>query len=90
MGRKKIPNRQKNSKAKRACEICEESRTVENHHIVPRSQGGSDFGGNRLWICSTCHTLIHKGYIKILGWKNLGYKFELDYERLDVGNREIL
>ena len=35
------------------------------HHIQFRSNGGSDNQGNLITLCSTCHSLLHKGKIKL-------------------------
>lgn len=32
---------------------------AEAHHIVLRSQGGSNEPENLLWVCSACHSTIH-------------------------------
>jgi len=29
------------------------------HHIVPRSQGGSDDDENKVFLCRKCHSMIH-------------------------------
>jgi 5-methylcytosine-specific restriction endonuclease McrA len=29
------------------------------HHILPKSLGGSDDESNLVWICHECHTKIH-------------------------------
>ena len=29
------------------------------HHIVPRSQGGSDDDENKVFLCRKCHAMIH-------------------------------
>lgn len=31
------------------------------HHIVPRSQGGTDLNENLTYICPNCHRLAHEG-----------------------------
>lgn len=35
------------------------------HHIIPRSQGGSDDPENRLGVCKCCHEKIHTGKIDL-------------------------
>lgn len=43
-----------------ACPICGTS--IEHyHHIIPRSQGGSDLPENILGVCMKCHERIHRG-----------------------------
>ena len=39
---------------------CEHTHYLEVHHIVPRSQGGSNDPGNLTCLCSGCHSLVHK------------------------------
>ena len=42
------------------CEICnKENLYLENHHIIPKSRGGSDSIGNLISICSDCHGKAH-------------------------------
>lgn len=38
---------------------------LEVHHIVYRSQGGSDAPENLITLCHTCHTGVHKSIIKL-------------------------
>ena len=38
---------------------------LETHHIVPRSQGGSDDPSNLITLCPTCHKKIHAGKLKL-------------------------
>lgn len=42
----------------RFSEQCE-GRGVEAHHIVRRSQGGTDDPVDMVWLCTCCHTEIH-------------------------------
>lgn len=38
---------------------------LEVHHIIFRSQGGSDNEENLITLCSTCHKKLHNGMIKL-------------------------
>ncbi len=40
----------------RACS----GRGNQAHHVLRRSQGGSNDLGNLLWVCRGCHDFIHK------------------------------
>ncbi len=40
------------------CRACG-SLNIELHHLVPRSQRGSDVASNIIPLCSRCHQLIH-------------------------------
>lgn len=49
------------------CQCCKgkhKDSKLEVHHIVFRSQGGSDDETNLITLCSTCHKRIHKGDVK--------------------------
>lgn len=43
------------------CTCCgTECDELHRHHIVPRALGGTDYSGNIVTICTTCHSLIHQ------------------------------
>ena len=42
-----------------ACALCGDPRHLQIHHVIPRSQGGSDFPENLICLCSSCHALAH-------------------------------
>lgn len=37
------------------CVICEGTRKLEVHHVVPRSCGGSNYAENLVTLCPKCH-----------------------------------
>ena len=42
------------------CKICKkESSSLEKHHILPKSLGGTDCEDNLISVCSSCHEKIH-------------------------------
>lgn len=43
------------------CRICKEWTDAPPHHVVPRSQGGSDSIENLITCCTECHMAIHHG-----------------------------
>ena len=50
------------------CQYCMGKRKnskLEVHHIIFRSQGGSDEQDNLITLCGTCHSLLHNGKIKL-------------------------
>lgn len=50
------------------CQCCKgkhKDKKLEVHHIVFRSQGGSDEESNLITLCHTCHTKLHHGLIKL-------------------------
>lgn len=45
------------------CHVCltkEPLATAEDHHIIPRANGGSDDPSNRKWLCGSCHGRLHR------------------------------
>lgn len=47
-----------------ACQICSKKHTrLEVHHIIFRSQGGTDDEDNLITLCEDCHVGIHNGKI---------------------------
>lgn len=34
--------------------------TAHDHHRTPRAFGGTDDEGNRVWLCASCHTRLHR------------------------------
>ena len=49
------------------CQCCKgkhKDSKLEVHHIIFRSQGGSDEESNLITLCHTCHQNLHKGIIK--------------------------
>jgi len=53
------------------CEVCGKEGKLEKHHIVPRSEGGTDQVTNILIVHEKCHEKIHKGEIEIIGAQNI-------------------
>ena len=41
------------------CQICGYNLTLEEHHFIPRSQGGSDSPTNKVRLCPNHHRLLH-------------------------------
>lgn len=41
------------------CALCDSTKYLQIHHIVKRSQGGSNHPHNLICLCSDCHALAH-------------------------------
>ena len=41
------------------CALCDDPRTIQIHHVVKRSLGGSDHPHNLICLCANCHALVH-------------------------------
>jgi len=35
-------------------------RLLHEHHIKPKGYGGEDTGENLIWLCASCHDLVHR------------------------------
>ena len=46
---------------------------LEVHHIIFKSNGGSDEPEILITLCKTCHDNLHDGNIKLIGGKIKGY-----------------
>lgn len=42
-----------------ACVLCDDNRRLQIHHVIHRSQGGTNHPQNLVTLCSTCHALAH-------------------------------
>lgn len=42
------------------CLLCGKASIEHNHHIMPKSKGGSDTLTNRAGLCNKCHDMVHK------------------------------
>lgn len=56
----------------RHCKGKSRNSRLEVHHIVFRSNGGSDEAENLITLCKTCHDKVHAGDIKLKGGKAKG------------------
>ena len=41
------------------CALCDDPRSLQIHHAVPRAAGGSDFPENLITLCPFCHGVVH-------------------------------
>ena len=55
---------------------CTMRKTLEVHHILFRSRGGSDEPGNLICLCRMHHALVHRGICSITGTVGVDLKFE--------------
>ena len=52
------------------CARCGRNENIEKHHIIPKSEGGSEDDKNKKELCLACHDFIHarrllKSHLKI-------------------------
>ena len=45
------------------CMVCGYKKSVHAHHVIPRSEGGSDKTKNGVLLCPNCHVEAHEGRI---------------------------
>ena len=41
------------------CALCDDTRGLQVHHVVRRSQGGTDYAHNLITLCWKCHAAAH-------------------------------
>lgn len=58
---KKITTFKPLSKMVKYCYICGFDEAIHSHHIIPRSECGSNSYKNKINLCPNCHALVHKG-----------------------------
>ena len=72
------------------CQHCNNKlgdKKLEVHHIIFRSNGGSDEESNLITLCKTCHTMIHNGKTFRLDGKrksNLKYATQMNSIRIQL------
>jgi predicted HNH restriction endonuclease len=42
------------------CSICEKHGYINVHHLLPKSEGGSDHPSNLATVCLDCHAFLHE------------------------------
>lgn len=75
------------------CQLCKgknKDKKLEIHHIIFKSNGGSDEPDNLICICKTCHDNVHKGLVNIKGGKiknELRYATQMNSIRIQLLKR---
>lgn len=64
------------------CELCGYRLFIETHHIVPKYQGGPDEVDNLMIVCSNCHILLTRNYVKLASRNGIPRLRELLYHIL--------
>ena len=41
------------------CALCDDTRGIQIHHVIHRSQGGSNAPMNLITLCWRCHAAVH-------------------------------
>ena len=75
-----------------ACSRCGRNETIEKHHIVPKSEGGSDDDKNKKELCLACHDYIHarrllKSHLKVEKRRGDSDRIKVWEHRLEVLNK---
>jgi 5-methylcytosine-specific restriction endonuclease McrA len=52
------------------CAACGSTSDLQHHHLVMKSEGGSDHEPNRVTLCTSCHHAMH--HRQMHGAYNLG------------------
>ena len=80
----------------KVCSRCGRDSKLEKHHVIFRSEGGSNLKKNLVWLCKDCHDFIHAETSILRGieryWKKLdywGHRTERSVKRLNKMNYQI-
>lgn len=46
------------------------TKLLHRHHVTPQGFGGADTEGNTVWLCASCHDLLHRLANFVLSKKN--------------------
>lgn len=76
----------KKSWKEKRCDICGIISSGDVHHIIPKSQGGSNQKSNIAYLCVGCHRKVHQSKITVVGWKTSTKGREL---RVELSNQKI-
>lgn len=49
------------------CALCDSTKYIQIHHVVKRSQGGTNSLHNLVCLCADCHALAHG--MNLNGWE---------------------
>lgn len=71
------------------CVACGSNNNLENHHIVPRAEGGGDEKENLITLCHACHDKIHGMLRKPTGLLVRKSIYNIDPELFDERFREL-
>lgn len=41
------------------CALCDDPRSLQIHHIIPRGRGGTNLPANLITLCWRCHAIAH-------------------------------
>jgi len=41
------------------CALCDCTKYLQIHHVIPRGEGGSDHPHNLITLCAYCHSHVH-------------------------------
>lgn len=60
-------HRKKRKERKVFCMLCDIDIPclLEDHHIIPKSEGGNDSVKNKITLCANCHKLVHAELIAL-------------------------
>lgn len=51
------------------CALCDSTKYLQLHHVIPRGEGGPDTAHNLITLCSDCHAMAHG--INLRGWADM-------------------
>lgn len=51
-----------------ACALCDDNHGLQIHHVMKRSQGGSNHPHNLITLCWRCHAVVHGTWFPEYGY----------------------
>ena len=51
------------------CALCDSTKYIQIHHVIPRSRGGGNHPHNLITLCADCHAMAHG--INLQGWQDV-------------------
>ena len=51
------------------CALCDSTKYIQVHHVIPRSRGGTNHPHNLITLCADCHAMAHG--INLQGWQDV-------------------
>lgn len=74
---------------KHKCNFCGLTYPLEEHHILPKSMGGSDKKENKMWLCRNHHTILHEKLSVVFNFDEYDVVYDCGKVRkLEKGTKE--
>jgi 5-methylcytosine-specific restriction endonuclease McrA len=75
--------RKMNRSGSQSCPVCDKTVPLVEHHIHGREVRRWNEDWNIVWLCATCHDLVHLYEVIIEGWYNVDGRRKLVWRNKD-------